>query len=473
MTTQTTTLTGGGGRTRVAVGAVLGLATVIAIVFAVLGQQAGLWGLVPIVLYAALALLGVDVVLATVAALLVAAVMTRTAPLALGTQLATSMGSFVAVIGLIIMLGAGLGRVAQETGAARVLVHVVMRRVGLSTPTRVQVGIMISSLILVGALGTLAGANAILAPIIIPIAARMKWRPPAVAAMLHAAGAAGLMTGPFTPPVVTIMAAAKIGYGEYLLFAALPVAAVTVITGFFMARWIQRRVDTEYSVDDEATEADLTTVEGKRSARNAKRSAFAFLGILVVLTVFGVVMQASYTYALVVMVVAAAFTGLAGGMGPKRTLMAVYAGAGAFVWLFLLFWMLDPLLTLIGKTGAYESIFAALKPILPGVSPWLFLVLIVAIGYMHAIPGAAVAQVVLIDKLFAPVVAALGIPPAAWAMALLGTSQIDQLGPTPGADMIGQMGLARSDNLKMMLFNGWAIMTTNTLLFFVMFWVLT
>lgn len=73
------------------------------------------------------------------------------------------------------------------------------------------------------------------------------------------------------------------------------------------------------------------------------------------------------------------------------------------------------------------------------------------------------------NKLFAPVVVALGIPSAVWALEMLGISQIDQLGPTPGADMIGQMGLARSDNLKMMLFNGWSIMVTNTVLFAIMF----
>lgn len=57
-------------------------------------------------------------------------------------------------------------------------------------------------------------------------------------------------------------------------------------------------------------------------------------------------------------------------------------------------------------------------------------------------------------------------------MALLGTAQIDQLGPYPTADMMGQMGLARSSDLRMMLFNGWAIMAVNTVGFMVLFAVL-
>ncbi|GLY85357.1 TRAP transporter large permease subunit [Actinoallomurus iriomotensis] len=443
------------------------VALVIGIVIAVGGAKAGLWGLIPIFLYAVLALFGVDVVLATAGALIVAAVMTRTGPIPLGAQMATSLGSLVAVIGVIILLGSALGQVTQETGAAQALIKFVMGRIGLNTRTRVQIGVMVSSLIIVGALGTLAGGNAILAPIIIPIAARTGWRPPAVAAMLHAAGAAGLMTGPFTPPVVTIMAATKLSYGTYLLHAGLPVAAVTIVTGFFMARWIQRHTDQEYTAADAAD----NTAETERPG--ARRAALVLALVLLALAIYGIAEKAAYSYALVVMIVTAVATGLAGGLAPKKILDAMYTGAARLIWLFLLFWMLDPMLTLIGKTGAFDAVFADLKPVLSHAGPWVFLMLVVFLGYLHAVPGAAVAQVVLVNKLFGPVGAALGVAPAVWAVALLGTSQVDQLGPLPGADMIGQMGLARSSSLRMMLFNGWAIIVTNTALFALLFLVLT
>jgi predicted histidine transporter YuiF (NhaC family) len=459
------------GRLPLIAAGIFAVALVIGIVIAIAGGKAGLWGLVPIGLYALLALFGVDVVLATVGALVIAAVMTRTGPIPLGTQMATSLGSLVAVIGVIILLGAALGQVTQVTGAAQALIRFVMGRIGLNTPTRVQLGIMVSSLIIVGALGTLAGGNAILAPIIIPIAARTGWRPPAVAAMLHAAGAAGLMTGPFTPPVVTLMAATRLSYGGYLLHAGLPVAAVTIVTGFFMARWIQRHTDQEYTAADAADTAAETAAGA--DGRRARRAALTFAVVLLALAVYGIVEKAPYSYAVIVMIVTAVATGLAGGLAPKKILDTVYAGAARLIWLFLLFWMLDPLLTLIGKTGAFESVFTDLKPVLSHAGPWVFLMLIVFLGYLHAVPGAAVAQVVLVNKLFGPIAAALGVPPGVWAVALLGTAQIDQLGPLPGADMIGQMGLARSSSLRLMLFNGWAIIVTNTALFAVLFLALT
>jgi hypothetical protein len=38
--------------------------------------------------------------------------------------------------------------------------------------------------------------------------------------------------------------------------------------------------------------------------------------------------------------------------------------------------------------------------------------------------------------------------------------------------MIGQMGLARSTNLKMMLYNGWIVMAANLIVLCIMFAIL-
>ncbi|GAB3556400.1 SLC13 family permease [Spelaeicoccus albus] len=447
---------------------VFAVGIVIAIVSALTLPHAGLLGLVPIVMYSVLTLMNTDVVLATVASLLVAVIMTRTGPIALGTQMATSLGSFVAVIGMIIMLGAGLGRVAQDTGAAERLVRFVMDKVGLKTPTRVQTGLMIASLILVASLGTLAGANAVLAPIVIPIAGRAKWKPPAVAAMFHSAGAAGLMVGPFTPPVVAIMGVTHLTYGTYLLHAGLPIAALTFVTGFIMSRIIQRLATQQY------TEADLNLGDqDKPTNKHAGFAACAMFVVLFGLTIFGVFVHADYTFALIVMICTAAAVGLAGRMAPKDVVGAVYQGASKLIWLFFLFWLLDPMLTLIGKTGAYDAAFHGLKPFLSTAGPFVFLLLLMLLGFLHTIPGAAAAQVVLVNKIFGGLAVTLGIPMGSWALLMLAIAQVDQLGPTPGADMIGQMGLARSDSVKYMLYNGWGIMATNSILIIVIFFFTT
>ncbi len=439
---------------------------VLAIYVRFVASPPTLWGLLPIVLYAVLVLFGIDVVLSTLASLLAAVLLTGVAPKALADIMAQSLGSFIAGVGLIIIMGAGLGQVAKETGAADYLVRTILYRVGLRTRTRVQVGVMLTSTILVGALGTLAGANAILAPIVIPIVAAVGFTPPALAAMLHAGGAPGLFIGPFTPPVVTLTGTAKIGYVSYLLSAGVPMAIATWGTGFFMARWIQRHTEGSQAYE----EADLIKEEHTLGPE-ARRGTIAFSLTLLLMLAYGIYIKAGYSYALLVMVVTSFTTGLAAKLGPVRILQAIYTGASRFIWLFLLFWLFNPVLTLVDQTKAYQALLDVGKPLLSMIGAYQFGLIAILVGWV-GVAGAAVAQVVLMNQVFGPIVQQLGLSPAAWVAVLLASSQLDWFGPFPNADMIGQMGLARSRDLRRMLYNGWAILVVNLVLFTILLWLL-
>lgn len=244
-------------------------------------------------------------------------------------------------------------------------------------------------------------------------------------------------------------------------------AAVTIATGFVMARFLQKRSPNEYDPED----VELGAASDQASTGAARRATWAFVLILAAMTALGIVMHAEYTYALIVMPVTAFVTGIVGGFSPVRIAKAMYAGAAKLLWLFMLFWLFNPLLELVDDTGAYQDLLDTSRPVLLTVGAFGFCMLALLIGWL-GVAGAAVAQVVLMDKLFAPMVASLGIPPTAWAAVLLGSSQIDWFGPFPNADMVGQMGLARSSNLRLMMFNGWAIMLANTALFAVLFLIL-
>jgi hypothetical protein len=85
-----------------------------------------------------------------------------------------------------------------------------MDKLRVNNLKRAQIAVMASSFIIVALLGSMAGGNAILAPIVIPIVAALQMTPSTLAVLLHGAGATGLFLGPFVPPVVTTLALAKI-----------------------------------------------------------------------------------------------------------------------------------------------------------------------------------------------------------------------------------------------------------------------
>lgn len=74
-------------------------------------------------------------------------------------------------------------------------------------------------------------------------------------------------------------------------------------------------------------------------------------------------------------------------------------------------------------------------------------------------------------KIFGPMLMAAGVPPGGpppccWP------HRVDWFGPFPSSDMFGQMGLAQSTHLKYMLYNGWAIVVANIILFALLFQIL-
>lgn len=157
-----------------------------------------------------------------------------------GRVIADSLGSFLGMIGLIIMFGAGLGGILKKTGVAENLVMSLVKRIGVNTEKRAVITTMISSTALVALLGTLAGANAIIAPIIIPLVAAVGVTPSTIAVCFLGAGLTGMFLGPYTPQVVTILGLTNLSYGQYMAAAGLPLALVVILVTYFWAVRVQK-----------------------------------------------------------------------------------------------------------------------------------------------------------------------------------------------------------------------------------------
>ncbi len=257
---------------------------------------------------------------------------------------------------------------ATRTGAAVELVKFVVHRIGLSSQTRVKFGIVASSILICGSLGTMAGGNAIIVAVIIPVAAavdaangrradddrRFRW------AVYRA----------FHPSTVTILSLGGLSYPDYLLYVGLPMSAVTLLAGWVMAGRIQKMTEGKlrYDVDlAEKPQEDLSAAQQRRR----KLSALAFAATIIVMAIVGVVIKAGFSFAIIVMLLVALMTGLVGGLRPTQILQALYHGCGRLVWMFILYWLYNPILELMDGLHAYQGLLEYTQPLLedlPGLA---------------------------------------------------------------------------------------------------------
>lgn len=407
-------------------------------------------GLLPLLLYIVLMLKGKDMNVAVLICVLLGAVLTGESVLGFGEVLQQSLSSFLALIGFIIVLGAGLGEVLTRTKVAHNIVHLVIDKAKIRTQRQAILISMATSTILVAMLGTLAGSNAIIAPILIPIVATLGITPSTLGVILHGAGAAGLQIGPFVPPVVTVSGLTGLTYGAYMKNAGLPMAIIILISTFFIASRTQKLTEgkSAYSREDMAAEDFESTPE-------IRRGTIAFMITMAIMLSYGIIAKAGASYAIVVMLTASLVTGLSTGLGFEDSLKALVKGSSKMYWMFFMFILFDPFLNYVAASGAFEAIASYMQPLIDAGGEVAFLMVSTFIG-VFGISGAGVAQAQIVHDLFLPTAESMNISMGIWALVVLVASQVTFF-VTPTVDMVGQMGLARSKDLKAMLKNGWTL----------------
>ena len=155
--------------------------------------------MLPLIIYIILAFKDINPVLNVVICVVLSAIMTKQPFSSMGEVLGSALGSFLGIIGFIIMLGSALGAVLKETGAAEFLIMTLMKKIGINSEKKAILASMVTSIVIVALLGSLAGANAIIAPMIIPLVAIIGITPSTMAAVLMGAG----ITGPFHRAVLS------------------------------------------------------------------------------------------------------------------------------------------------------------------------------------------------------------------------------------------------------------------------------
>lgn len=400
-----------------------------------------IFALIPLVIYIILSFKEINPVLNVIICVILSAILTLQPFSSFGGVIAESLGSFLGMIGFIIMLGSGLGAILHKTGVAENLVMSLVKKIGVNTEKKAVLTTMISSTVLVALLGTLAGANAILAPIIIPLVAVIGITPSTVATCFLGAGLTGMFLGPYTPQVVTILGLTNLNYGQYLLGAGIPLGLLVLVVTFLFALRIQKKTFGVYAYEDveEKNEEYKPTTE-------TKRATIAFLLSMLALIAYGIVLQGGSSYSILVISITAAITGVAGGLKAGELIDIFIKGASKVMWLFIMFILFNPFITFIAEAGAFERLVSFLQPLLDSANKIVFSV-IAALTGIFGIGGAATADNIVMDNMFRSIVDSMGVPMTLWALILLVAGQITSFA-YPEADMIGQMGLARSKDVK-------------------------
>jgi len=408
-------------------------------------------GFLPLVIYLYLAFKGKNLLSTVIICVLVGAVLTGQTPVSLSNEIANGLKSFLGLIGFIIMMGAGLGEVLTETKVARNLVEILIKKVGIKSQNQAIIVTMGSSTLLVSLLGTLAGANAMIAPILIPIVASFGLTPNALAVILHGAGACGLFLGPFVPPVITLMGLTGLTYGAYLANVGIPVAVLVLITTYYTGRKVQKQYE---GIEMYSTE-DMDKDEEFVSTPEINKATMVFAIVMIGMLAYGIYAKAGAAYAIVVMLAVAFTTGLAAGRSMMDIIGSLTKGATRMFWLFFMFVLYDPFLKFVTMTGAFTTLGDMLKPLIDISGDIGFIIISTLVG-IFGVSGAAVAQSVVLNDLFKNIVVDINLPMTIWGTVLLIGSQITSFA-YPTGDMIGQMGLARSKDLKSMIRNGMSI----------------
>ena len=256
----------------------------------------GLLALLPLVVYIVLVFRDADPIPVTIICLVVGMLVTGVGPIGLGNAIVKAMGSFLAVIGLIIMLGRGLGEVMTETKVSHTLVYKIIYGIGINSQKKAMVGIGISCFVLIALLGTMAGGTAILAPIVIPIAASVGLSRSTVGTIFDAMGEEALIVGPFTPPVVTLMSLTGLTYVSVVFGVALPFVVATFIITWFNIQKVQKKTATTTPYDNH------DKVEAFTPTKESKRATTIFISLFILAIVYGFFKSAGTSFIVIIMI---------------------------------------------------------------------------------------------------------------------------------------------------------------------------
>ena len=402
----------------------------------IIKEAPSLLALIPMVLYIILAFNEkINQFITLMICVIVGCVLTGNGVIEFGAAFAGALDSTIGQIGLIIALGTGVGAVMTKTGVSKTLCHWIIQGVGVNSEKKAIIAIEICCVVICGLLGTLAGGCAIIAPVIIPVVAAVGLTPNTVGCVSQSAGETGLIWGPFSGPVVTLMALTGLTYGQQMLWAALPYGIIWLVVIYFCGLYVQKKTVGKYSY--ELAEEDLNMAEITPKERT---TTIAFIVTFLALVVYAIVMKAGMAYVVPVM---------------NDALKEFFKGVGSAAGMWVIFIALELLMNVIDAGGGFQALGNLFLNLVGEPTQTMTMIIGTLVG-SFGINGGAVAQLTVTHEMFMPSIEICALPMQLWAIALICGSRVTS-SIYPGANMIAVMGTARSTDMKAMLLGGWAV----------------
>ncbi len=409
-----------------------------------------LWALLPLLIYIVMMFMGRDNVSGLIVGIIAGAVMLGFDFTTLSQAFQTALGSSTAMLGLIILTGAGLGVLMNEARVTHTLVYWIVRRIGVTTPTRAKIVLVVCSILICGMLGTLGGGNAVIAPVMIPILATLGVTPSVSAILFKVSGEIGLILGPLTGVTLVTMQVTGLSYLQLLTYATLPFSIVWLAGSWIAANRAQRRTEGKESYSQEET---VENIGNMHITPAEKQTTVVFLVTFVLMVGYGIFSQQGTNYALIVILVLALVVALFKRMEIDHVVNSMVKGMASLMNLFVVFVTIELLLEMVDLGGGFTAISSHLGVLVKNGGPMAVMLVASVVGGF-GIEAAAVAEIRIITEMFGGLAAQVGLPMGCFAVALLAATRLTgSIYPT--SNLAGQLGIAHCRNMKEVLQANW------------------
>ncbi|MCK1995145.1 TRAP transporter large permease subunit [Peribacillus muralis] len=405
-----------------------------------------IFGLLPLIIFVIWAFRGKDTLSGMLLGITVGAILLGLDLSALAKVFQDSLGSPPVLIAVIIMLGAGLGVLMTEAHVSHTLVYWIVKRIGVNTRTKAKISLAVCSILICGLLGTLAGGNAVIAPVILPIMATLGVTPTVVTALFKVSGEIGLILGPLTGVTLMTLEMTGLSYGQFMMQAAIPYAVVWFIGTWIGCNRAQKRTEGKesYELSDDVKDLSSIVITPQQI-----RTTVAFFITFIILIGYGIYSKQGTGYAVIVMIILAAVVAAFSHIKFERAVECVIQGAKSQVYMLLIGIAISILLTQVTAAGGFEALSDMINGVAKSGGPAGIMLLATLVGGF-GIEASAVAEIQIITMMFGDLAKEVGLPMGCFALIILAATRLT--GNTyPTVNFVGQMGIAQCTNTKEVL----------------------